>query len=99
MSNIRTKLQYLDFPECTKEALNYLVHNFASDSHRGVPGRAGSNENFALTVAQEYIVDVAKKKGLTSRVSTYCSDFVDQNFLLLMYLLIICKCIQRKGHL
>ncbi|XP_045214164.2 integrator complex subunit 15-like [Mercenaria mercenaria] len=63
MSSILKKLQYLEFPECTKEALNYIVRNYASDPHRGVPGRAGASENIAVEVAQEYIIDMSRRKG------------------------------------
>lgn len=61
------KLQYLEFPECTKEALNYLVRTCASDPHRGVPGRSSGGENVASVVAQDYIIEMSRKKGHKNR--------------------------------
>lgn len=75
MSNIMIKLQYLEFPECTREALNYLVRNFSSESPRGVPGRGGGMENFAKEIAQEYIVDVSRRKGQNSRKLNAVHEF------------------------
>ena len=72
MTNILMKLEYLDFPECTKEALNFLVKTL-SDPHRALPGRGGSAEALALQVAQEFILEISKKRGHKSKVScTIC---------------------------
>ena len=68
MSSILKKLQYLEFPECTKEALSYLVRTCASDPHRGVPGRSAAGENVVSEVAQDYIVEMSRKKGHKHRV-------------------------------
>lgn len=67
MSNVVAKLEQLEFPECTKEALHFIVRNL-SESHRGIPGRGGSSESLATKVAQEFILDVSRKKGHKNKV-------------------------------
>ena len=67
MSSILMKLQYLDFPECSKEALSYLVRHFSS-TQQGIPGLSAGNENFASEVAQEYILNISRKCGPNIKV-------------------------------
>ena len=66
MTNILKRLQYLDFPESTKEALNYLVKCFSSQGggSTGIPGLGGGAENFAVEVSQEYVLFKSSKKGI-----------------------------------
>lgn len=75
MSNIKTKLNYSEFPECSKEALNYVVKTFSSDPQR-VPGRGGSGEGFAVDIAQEYIIDKLRKKGNNNKVHDYFNIYI-----------------------
>ncbi|KAL4241081.1 hypothetical protein ACF0H5_001859 [Mactra antiquata] len=63
MSNITTKLNYSEFPECSKEALNFVVKTFSSDPNRGVPGRSSSGDSYAINIAQEYVIDKLRKRG------------------------------------
>lgn len=68
MTNILKKLQYLDFPQSSKEALKYLVQCCSESSHQGIPGLGGINENLAGEVAQEYILNMSRgRRGHNTR--------------------------------
>ncbi|XP_052791133.1 integrator complex subunit 15-like isoform X1 [Mya arenaria] len=62
MSATLARLQYLDFPECSQEALIFLVKHFSSEARHGVPGRTSPGEKLAIDVAQEFIVELYKRK-------------------------------------
>ncbi|XP_063444912.1 integrator complex subunit 15-like [Mytilus trossulus] len=55
-TKILQKLRPLDFPECSKQAINYLVSCFSSDDHGTLPGLSGAPENLAHDVAKDYIL-------------------------------------------
>lgn len=55
-TKILQKLRPLDFPECSKQAINYLVSCFSSDDHGSLPGLSGAPENLAQDVARDYIL-------------------------------------------
>lgn len=55
-TKILQKLRPLDFPECSKQAINYLVSCFSSDDHASLPGLSGTPENLAQDVAKDYIL-------------------------------------------
>ena len=63
MSKILRKLSYLDFPECSKQALQYLTTCVASSNPHGVsiPGLEGAD--FAAEVCHEYIHFREYKRG------------------------------------
>ena len=69
MPSILVKLQYLDFPENSKEALNYLVRCCSESTHQGIPGLGGISENYVGEVAQEYILNLSRRRGHNARVS------------------------------
>ena len=69
MTNILMKLKYLDFPDSSQEALNYLVQCCSETAHHGIPGLGGISENFAGEVAQEYILNMPRRRGHNARVS------------------------------
>lgn len=66
-SNIFMKLQYLEFPDCSKEALIYIVKVLSESKLGGVPGLGASNEKLARDVAQDFIINVSSRKGHHSR--------------------------------
>jgi len=69
MSNVHnTRIQHLEFPECTKEALNFLTKHYTNDSHRGLPGRGSSGEKLAIDVAQEFVIEIFRRKGHKNKV-------------------------------
>lgn len=55
-TKILQKLRPLDFPECSKQAINYLVSCLSSDDHGSLPGLSGTPENLAQDVAKDYIL-------------------------------------------
>ncbi|CAG2210759.1 unnamed protein product [Mytilus edulis] len=55
-AKILQKLRPLDFPECSKQAINYLVSCFSSDDHGSLPALSGTPENLAQDVARDYIL-------------------------------------------
>ncbi|XP_067670902.1 integrator complex subunit 15-like [Haliotis asinina] len=62
MSTIMKKLKYLEFPDCTREALSYLATCFSSQEGAAIPGLGGGAENFAADVCSEYILFRTRKK-------------------------------------
>lgn len=55
-TKILQKLRPLDFPECSKQAINYLVSCLSSDDHGSLPGLSGTPESLAQDVAKDYIL-------------------------------------------
>lgn len=58
MSKILKKLSYLDFPENSRQALQYVASCYSDGStHHGlsIPGLESASENWAYEVCHEYI--------------------------------------------
>ena len=80
MPSILVKLQYLDFPENSREALNYLVKCCSESTHQGIPGLGGISENYVGEVAQEYILNLSRRRGHNARVSKKRRSSVNLQF-------------------
>lgn len=55
-SKILQKLRVLDFPECSKQAINYLVSCYNTPEHGSLPGLSGTPENLASEVSRDFIL-------------------------------------------
>lgn len=55
-AKILQKLRVLDFPECSKQAINYLVSCFTTTDHGSLPGLSGAPENLAQEVSKDFIL-------------------------------------------
>ena len=56
MPNMMKRLQRLDFPECTREALEYIVSAFASQDRSAIPGLSGGPETVVGEVCQAFVL-------------------------------------------
>lgn len=54
MSNILKRLSYMDFPECTQEALHYLSRCLRKEAG-SIPGLGGGGEDYAVEVSRDFI--------------------------------------------
>ena len=54
--NMMKRLQHLDFPECTREALEYIVSAFASQDRSSIPGLSGGPETVVGEVCQAFVL-------------------------------------------
>ncbi|GAB1598984.1 uncharacterized protein C7orf26 homolog [Argonauta hians] len=82
MSNILKRLSYLDFPECTKEALLYLSRCLRKETG-GIPGLGGGGEDYAVEVSRDFIHFACSPKRLTAiqelqLLEILCSYITDQ---------------------
>ncbi|KAL3876927.1 hypothetical protein ACJMK2_034708 [Sinanodonta woodiana] len=59
--NIKERLRHLEFPQCTRAALDHLVRCYA-DTGGGIPGLGGGTENLVDEVVQDYILNLSRKR-------------------------------------
>lgn len=55
-AKILQKLRILEFPESSRQAINYLVSCYTSAEHDSLPGLSGAPENLSQEVAQDFIL-------------------------------------------
>lgn len=65
MSNILKRLSYMDFPECTQEALHYLSRCLRKEAG-SIPGLGGGGEDYAVEVSRDFIHFARSPKRLTA---------------------------------
>lgn len=67
-ANLLKRLQRLDFPECTREALQYIVSTIASTDGAAIPGLGSSPEAVVGEVCQAFVMFRSKRgvKKLTA---------------------------------
>lgn len=56
MAKVLKKLQNLDFPECSRQALQYIASCYTSPHGASIPGLSSGGDNYALEVSQEFIL-------------------------------------------
>ncbi|XP_076458181.1 integrator complex subunit 15-like [Babylonia areolata] len=54
-SGVMMRLQRLDFPECTREALQYIVSSLASQDGTAIPGLSGGPETIIGEICQTFV--------------------------------------------
>ncbi|KAL5018261.1 hypothetical protein ScPMuIL_003983 [Solemya velum] len=67
MTQIMKRLQYLEFPECSIQALEYLVLTHSSQPGTVIPGFGGHEEEISIEISQNYIL-FQNRKGKLSAV-------------------------------
>lgn len=82
MSNILKRLSFMDFPECTREALHYLSRCLRKDAGT-IPGLGGGGEDYAVEVSRDFIHFARSPKRLTAiqelqLLEILCSYISDQ---------------------
>lgn len=54
-SNIMKRLQRMDFPDCTREGLQYIVSTISSQDGAAIPGLGGGSETAIGEVCQAFV--------------------------------------------
>jgi hypothetical protein len=71
-AKILQKLRVLDFPECSKQAINYLVSCFTTTDHGSLPGLSGAPENLAQEVSKDFILfSFQNQRGKRVHINKY----------------------------
>lgn len=56
VSNMMKRLRRLDFPESTREALEYIVSTFTSQDKSAIPGLSGGPETVVGEICQAFVL-------------------------------------------
>lgn len=59
--SIMKRLQRLEFPDCTREALEFITETFSSQEGAAIPGLGGDKEPILAEVCQAFVLFGSKR--------------------------------------